>query len=227
MVPDNTLPELEPYILGKKYFPKQGVQSHNKLAVDEFSMRVSKSMSAKINLDMCEQYTDFYKVEPDFKHWIKPEDRAEAFYANKVGKYTPLVPSFCVYLLKKAYEVHKSPNLVVKQLPVPVLEKFLSDGYFGGLLTLRDVICNFCNPNYNPLSLTRLKNPCGDFTEVYVKSTDMVALVPKRLASLLNDESILEIEVAPNGLAVRGKTLTSLAGYHGIVNSIYDLRKLV
>ena len=221
-----TLDEMAPYIMGKE-FTKEVSPKHNRDAIDEFAARVGESITAPTNLELVTNWTDFYTVEPDFKHWIKSEDRAEAFYAVKLGFYSPDVPSMCIYMLQQAYDKHKSPNLIFKMIPNPMLENFFAKGYLGNGYTIHDVVCNFCDNHYYPLSADRLKNSCSTFTEIYVQSTDMVALVPNRIAETLSNDAIDNIVVTPNGLSTNGLLLSHMGGYKGLVNSVYDLRKLI
>lgn len=221
-----TLSEMAPYIQGKK-FEGAAKREPDKNAVDQFAKRVGESITAKSNLDLIENWNDFYSIEPDFKNWIKADQRAEAFYAAKNEAFAYAVPSMCIYMLKKAYNVYKSPNLIFKMLPQPMFEKFIAEGYLGGGLSLQDVVCSFCNPNYQPLSTERLKCRCGEFTEIYVQETDMVALVPNRVADNLDDKAIDNITVTPAGLSTGGMLLRMMGGSRGVINSTYDLRNLV
>lgn len=221
-----TLDDMCPFIQGKK-FEGSAKRFADKVAVDEFAKRVSESITAQSNLELIDSWRDFYTIEPDFKNWIKAESRAEAFYAAKNGVFAYMVPSFCIFMLKKAYSTYKSPNLIFKLLPQPVLDKFFAEGYLGGGLTLQDVVCSFCTPTYQPLSCERLKNRCGDFTEVYVQETDMVALLPNRIADNLDNTAIDNIKLTEAGLSTGGMLLRLMGGSRGVINSTYDLRNLV
>ena len=226
---DMTLSELSPYILGKAYTGKVNtVPRCNKDALTQFLTLLSENPIAKEFFDVYDNYKDFYTTAVDFKNLIPKEYQMEVFYAAKLGSFYVEVPSFCVYMLKKAYEQADGiPNLILKIVPTQVLSEWLKDGYFLGGLTLRDVICNVCCKDYNPLSEDRLKNKVGDFTEVYVKETDMVAAVPNKIADLLDDNGILGITESDIGLQSNGVLLRTMCGYVGAINSKYDLRKLI
>lgn len=189
---------------------------------------INEDVIAKQFFDTYESYRDFYKTAIDFKNLIPKEHQMEVFYAAKLGKYYPGIPSFCVYMVKRAWEESNGiPNLIPKLLPSVLLNDVFKKGYFLGATTLRDVICNVCTPNYVPLSKTHPKNKVDDFTEVYIESTDMVAALPNKIADSLDDNSIAKIVVGPNGLETQGVLLRTMCNYVGAINSTYDLRQLI
>ena len=55
----------------------------------------------------------------------------------------------------------------------------------------------------------------------------MVAALPNGIAEQLNERSVSSITVTPNGLAINGKLLRTMAGHIGAINSIYDLREVI
>lgn len=221
--------DLEPYILGKVHTGEIKNQPRlTTIVFTQFMEMVKQSDTAQSFIDAFENYKDFYKTELDFKALIPKEYQAEAFYAAKNGKFYVEIPSFCVYMLNRAWEESKGiPNLMLKLIPFPVLTEWFKKGYFLGGLTLRDVICNICCESYNPLSISHLKNRVGDFTEIYVEDTDMVAAVPNAIADMLDDTGVLAIKETPDGLSTNQVLLRTMAGYLGAIRSIYDLRELV
>lgn len=222
-----TLDEMAPYVLGKK-FSDQPVAKRSSASNDKFVRMVNESVTAKVTLEAAEDWHDFYAIEKDFANIIPKDDKEEAFYAAKNGEYSLLVPSFMIYMIKRAYFTeYKSPNLILKQMHERVLNMFFSKGYLGGSLTVQDVICSVCDEHYVPLSKTNLRNKCLGYTEIYVQSTDMVALLPNTLADLLDDNSIDKMVVTESGLSTGGQILRTMGGLRGIVNSVYDLRKVI
>ena len=223
------LSELEPYILGKSFTgDAKDVPRLNRDVFTQFLTMLEESSIAKEFFNVYDNYKDFYTTAVDFKNLIPKEFQMEVFYAAKVGSFYVEAPSFCVYLLKTAYEqANGIPNLVLKLVPVQALTEWFKKGYFLGGLTLRDIICNVCNTDYNPLSEIKPKNRVGDFTELWIKSADMVAAVPNKIADLFDDKGVLDIVDTPNGLESNGVLLRTMGGYVGAINSKYDLRKLI
>lgn len=221
--------DLEPYITGKQFTGEVKAQPRmNTDVYTKFMTMLSESSIAREFFNAYESYKDFYTTAADFKALIPKEYQAEAFYAAKCECFYVEVPSFCVYMLKKAYkEAREIPNLMFKYLPFPVLTEWFKQGYFLGGLTLRDVICNICTEEYQPLKETQLKVKYKEFTEIYVPDTDMVAAVPNKIGDLLDDNGILAIVEKAEGLSTNGVLLRSMAGYVGAINSTYDLRKLI
>ena len=226
---NTSLHELEPYIMGK-VFTDDTVKT-TKLDRETFKlfmMMLNCDPIAKQFLDVYDNYKDFYKTAVDFRNQIPKDLQAECFYAAKLGCFYPGIPSFCAFIVKKAYEeCGKIPNLIVKKMPLQVLRNCFSEGYFPKGVCLRDVICSICTEDYTPLSLNNPKNRVGDFTELYISSADMVAAVPNKIAYALDDASVLRIEETANGLAVNGLLLRTMCNYAGAINSTYDLRELI
>lgn len=226
-VADLSLIELEPYITGKQFTGEVDIPRCTEEMLKKFLTMLEEDNIAKECFNAYEYAANFYTAMPDFKHFIPKELQQECFYAAKNGVMYKEIPALCVYLLKKAYEsCNGIPNLILKAIPSNVLNEWCKKGYFKGI-TLQDAICNVCNPKYKPFNNAYLKNPMGDFVEVYVPSEDMVAAVPNSIAEYLDENSIRKIELTDNGLAVNGVLIRTLCNYVGAINSYYDLRKLL
>ena len=229
-MPRLKLIEYEPYINGKIFFPEstKKVSRIDEEMLNKFMSILAGDTVAKQIFDMCDVAQEFFDYTVDFKHWIPKEQRSEIFYAAKNGSYNLLVPSLCVFILKKAWSEAKGiPNLIIKQIPEQMLTMFCSENYFLGSITLYDVICNTCCESYSPLSEVKPRNKVGDFTEIYIPDTDMVAAVPNDIADSLTDQAILSITVTPDGLSVGDRLLRTMCGHFGITNSVYDLREVI
>jgi len=224
---DCTIPELAPYIRGEQFTGQFTGERINPDAVEVFMKTLSESMTAQVSLDSCEHYKDFYAIEVDFKHCINPKDRENCFYVAKNGSYCLQIPPFCQYMIKKAWDTYKIPNLILKVIPAPVLTMFFQEGYLSGGATMRDVICNVACEEYNEFTQTRLRNNFGRYTEIYIEETDMVAVVPKSIGQALDDNTLRRVRQTDYGLAVDNMLLRTMCGYTGAVNSTYDLRALI
>lgn len=224
---DCTLPELAPFIRGEEFTGEYGGVRINLSAINTFCDVLAESMTASVTLENCEHYKDFYAIEVDFKHYIDPQDRENCFYAAKNGSFCHQIPPFCQYMIKKAWEAYKIPNLIPKVIPAPVLETFFKDGYLSGGVTLRDVICNVACEEYNEFTQTRVRNNVGRYMELYISSTDMVAMVPRSIGQALDDNTLRKVEPTDYGLAVNNVLLRTMCGYTGAINSTYDLRSLI
>ena len=224
------LSSLEPYILGKSFTGVCKNQTRcDQEVLENFLTLLEEDSVAKGFFEAFDLASDFYKTMIDFKEFIPKEQRDEVFYAAKNGgTMYKQIPSFCVYVLRKAWEqCNGIPNLLFKIVPITAIKKFCEEGYFLGGLSLHDVVCNVCTEEYSPLSLYHPKNKLKDFTEIYVASTDMVAAVPHSIAEHLDDNSISTIKVTPNGLETNGVLLRTMANHVGAINSVYDLRELL
>lgn len=216
------------YITGKKFMGEEVKRSfYRKDANIELKTQLAMNDLSKRHFDDCENWKEFYKKEPDISEHIAPEDRMEAFYANKNEGYSRDVPAFCIYMVRKAYAEYKLPNLIMRLLPTNMVKEWFAPGYFENGITLRDVICSETLETYRPLSELDLKCQHSTFTEIYVPETDMVAAVPNDIVRFLDDSSIRSIKVTQSGLSTNGALLRTMGTYYGAVNSIYDLRQLV
>lgn len=223
------LSSLEPYILGKKFTGvcKKTVDISSD-TLKRFLTMLEEDPIAKDFFNIYELSSDFYSTMVDFNHFFSDVEKDEVFYAAKIGKMYRQVPSFCVYVIKKAWDsCYGIPNLISKVLPVSALKKFFEEGYLRGGVTLKDVICNICTEEYNPICLYRPVNKLTGFVEVYVESTDMVAAIPHSIADSLDDSAISSIKVTANGLETQGVLLRTMCGKVGAVNSVYDLRNVL
>lgn len=224
---DCTIPELAPFIRGEEFTGVYTGERINQDAISLFCEMLSQSMTARVTLENCDHYKDFYAIEVDFKHYISPKDRENCFYAAKNGNFCWQIPPFCQYMIKKAWDAYKIPNLVLKIIPAPVLNVFFQKDYLSGGVTIRDVICNVACDEYNEFTETRMRNNFGRYMELYIAETDMVAVVPKSIGQSLDDRTLLYVSPTEYGLAVNGVLLRTMCGYTGAINSTYDLRALI
>lgn len=222
-----TIPEFHPYIVGEEFTGECKDVRIDENEIELFAKLVAKSISASTSIAVLEHYTDFYNTEVDFRKQISPAQRANCFYAFKNGSYCLQIPPFCQYMVKKAWDMYKMPNMIVKVLPLPVLEKFFQEGYLHGGVTFRDVVCNVACEEYKPFSEACYTNDVGNCTELYIEREDMVALVPSSIAKALDIDTLKRVRKTEYGLAVDNILLRTMCGYTGGTNSTYDLRALI
>lgn len=118
--------DLEPYVLGKSFTGEaKNVPRLNKDLFEKFLTMLAENEIAKSFFDAYDHYKDFYTTAVDFKALIPKEMQMEVFYAAKNGSYYVEVPSFCVYMVKRAWEQASGmPNMLPKLIPHPVLTEF-------------------------------------------------------------------------------------------------------
>lgn len=222
-----SIPEMHPYIVGEEFTGECKDERIDEDQIDLFARLVKDSISASTSISVLESYKDFYETEVDFKKQIKPGQRANCFYAYKNGTYCMQIPPFCQYMVRQAWEKYKMANLIVKILPLPVLDKFFQKGYLNGGVTLRDVVCNVACEEYKPFSSVCYKNDVGNSTELYIEREDMVAIVPHSIAQALDEDTLRRVRKTEYGLAVDNILIRTMCGYTGGTNSVYDLRALI
>ena len=229
----NTIVDWYPYVTGKAFFSElKNVPRIDPGYYQLFLNMLAEDTVAKSYFDAFELHDDFYSTLVDFNHFIPNDQKVEVFYAAKVGKAYREIPSFCTYVLTKAWEqCNGIPNLLLKVIPTTYLKKFCSKGYFMSDLTLHDAICNICTEDYSPFSTGKLKNlvhdPKGNFYELYIRESDMVAAVPEAIGESLTNPDIANITLTPQGLQTGGVYLRTMSGHLGAINSTYDLREVI
>lgn len=220
--------DLEDYMDGKKF--SRIVNAPYRASEDDFNrwvdiMRVNEMADRFIKLT--ESVTQFFAIERDIAELVPKKEREEMFFSMRNGLASPCIPAKCIYYIKKAYDKYKICNLITKLIPERELNVMLSKNYIGGGFTLADVIRQFCDEHYNPVSNHNLSVDFGEFHEVYIPDTDMIAAIPSKIASGLSHEDICNIHLDTFGLELNGSYIGLMAGYNGACNSKYDLRRLV
>jgi hypothetical protein len=219
-----TILDMEPYILGNKHIEDE--TSPVRATSDDFQTwvdAVNVREGAKELMSVIETPKQFFELEPDIAHIVKRNYREEMFFSVKNGFFSTCVPAKCIYMINKLYSKYKLCSLIPKMLPRYVFGK----NYIAGGFTLHDTIATLCDKRYYPLAQHRLSLNFGDYREVYIESTDMVAAIPSVIASGFSEDEIRAIEADEYGLKIHDVYIGFMGGYNGACNSIYDLRKLV
>ena len=180
------------------------------------------STSALSTIGDTESYKQFYKVEHEIAQLVPKAEQQEAFYSLKNKMVVPDVPAALIFFLRKIWDKYHIYNLLISGLPTFIQRDIVSSGYLGSGYTLIDVVCNFCGKNFNVLSEERMLVTCGDWYEMYIPATDMVAAIPTELGERLKSEDMYDLSLTPGvGLTLRGQPLYQL---QGVKDSFYDLR---
>jgi len=221
--------EYSDYILGKKFLTEEIISPYRMTKEDGEVLNTLFEIHplAKKNLELIDSPKLFYSREPDLKNDIPANKREEYFYSAKLGLVSPEVPAKLIFLIKKALS-YGSANFLMKIALEKDLKDIFSRGYLCDDITVRDVICNITgDKDYLPLAEGRYKVANSENFDVYVAAEDAVALLPKKLGEALSFEDISNIKLEKKELTLAGRPLAQLAGYLGVVNSIYDLRNLM
>lgn len=222
--------DYEPYIRGKrvldapKVSPYRGTKEDLQFGLDLLNV----SQTATYNLKIIENAKLFWNNEPDLKEQVAACKREEIFYALKNNMITPVIPAKALFYIHKVYEKYPSLNLLPKALPASLLNSLITPGYIQEEYSLFDVIASIVNPNYIPIDSTRcVKN--GDYFDIYIEDTDMIAIIPKDIKEKLREDDISRIKVKEGkGLMLGDLPLINLSGAPlKITDSVYDLRRII
>lgn len=219
--------EMAPYVFGDTF--TRSVQAPTRCTPSLFEKVVeaaSESSTYSDTIDMIYNVKDFVYLHPDIANIFPASEKEEMFYCLKNGGYCEDVPAKCIFVFKTLFNWYGSASIALKCLTANTFKVFFQENYLNNC-TMRDVIKNFVDPDYEPLTESNLRIRHETYDEVLVLSTDMVALLPKDISNILSDADIAKIILGKNGLEIDGLLLRFMGGHYGACNSIYDLRRLV
>lgn len=185
----------------------------------------NNSVVAPRLMQYTESYTEFFRVEKDLAIIIPKEEQQEAFYSYKNEFCAPDVPAAFIYFARKIFEQYHIANLIGPLLPAIVSSETKYTNYFGKDYTGVDAICHFVFQEFRPLTPERPIVKCGDWYEIYVPATGMVAAVSPSIGEKLRAEDLDSISFQPGTGLMLGETrLKDIGSTGGEDNGFYDLR---
>lgn len=230
-----TVVDYADYVMGKKFNEgkyERRIDVNNVDVFEQYFQLEETYPELKIVLESTEVYSVFKKCIPDIAKKVPNALLEEMFWAVKAGVISPIVPSKCIFLLRKAFEVRQSVNFAWQCLPKGDVTKMFEQGYVtevnGVRYTLYDVIKTFVDEDYEPLTLGNpaVKRADG-FYDVYIKDTNMIAIMHESMVKNLSVEDILNIKLEDNCLMLNGRPVKELGSLLGVSNNIYDLRDTI
>lgn len=218
------------YLCGKSFVEGE---SKNKLATDDMLNRfieIAKTSKAySYYWKITESSQQFWNGCKDIKELFPSECLEDIFFTCKIGKHYEGVPSKLVYLLDKAKNNYKYPNLSVISIKASDLLEFC---YEGSLLncTIHDVLCNVWQSDIKLLSSYRKRALFGNAVEIYVSKTvgdkqiNRIAALPQDIADSLSDKDISSIMFDDKkGLVLGDSVVRQMSGHVGITMNDFDL----
>ena len=217
------------YIIGRKFsdMEEQHPIRCNKEMVDRFVEALKVSPTAYKNLEILDVDKQFFKLEKDVAALIPEEEREEVFYAAKMEKYSPVIPSKYLYLIKLVKEQAGSYNLFPVCLAKGDLEKLFAKGTIAEGYCLKDIICKVFDSSYSPISESVRGVKVEDYWEVVTNNGKAIVFMPDTLRKELSNDDLELIHVKGKRAMFQDIQLRFLSSaYLGICNKIYDLRGL-
>lgn len=217
------------YVMGDKAIGAEPVSPVrcNSDVLSDFIKEVNKCYTAAQNMQATDSAKRFFAIEPDIAHFTPKEYRQEVFYAYKCGSYSPVIPSKYLFMLSKCKSKYLSMNMFTKVIPKKDLQTLFTSGCIADGYSLYDVIKSLYDKEFHPLGETKLSNKRSDYTELYIREKDMVALVPNKIGEALSDADINRLQVVGKDICLGDVPIKTLGGYYGVCNSTYDLRENV
>lgn len=219
-----------PYISGKTFIygsPKQRLATADMLNKFMEIAKISKAYS--YYLKITESSQQYWSACKDIKQLFPSECLEDIFFTFKSGKHYDGVPSKLVYLLNKAKNNYKYPNLSLISISSKDLLEFCYEDSLKDC-TILDVLCNVWQSDIKVLSSYRKRAQFGNAVEIYVNKTsegkiiNRIAVLPQDIADLLSDKDISSITFDnKKGLMFSGGLVRQLSGHVGITMSDFDL----
>lgn len=227
---DLTIAEMAPYIEGKKFLESKGTfeKRCDRETFEKFVKDINTLPTAAQMIQAIVSHTVFFECFEDLAVIYPKNLWCDLFYTAKNGVYYDNVPGILVDAVMQSYEKYKCCNLIVKTIPIGVLNNAFTEGYLTNGVTLSDVIRTLCHFNYMPLTNTKRKVKYTQHSEVYMKDSDMVLCIPTGpMNEALTLNVIEELTEFDNDVFFRGTPIRTMFGYYGASNSKYDLRNII
>lgn len=186
----------------------------------------SQSPTAAQVLQATEYADEFFAIEEDLSLLIPKKQQEECFFSLKNGFTAPNCPAQFIYFARQIFKMYGICNLIGPALPRDVKAKVIKQDYFGAGYTAVDAICNFVWKDYKPIKSGRPLSMCGDWYEMYIPATELVAALPLEMGRHLSVSDSPNISLQPGiGLMLGDVPLYTLPGSVGVTASYYDLRR--
>ena len=194
--------------------------------LNEFKNLLSFNPIYLEGLKATEDAKEFYEAYEFIRELTPVDIREDVFYAAKVGFIISDVPSKLVYILRKALNKYKVPNMALESIDRRVLSNYLIPGLLPEGVTVKVLVEDLLGDRVSLLSEYNRMARYGDVVEVYVENTDRVLVGPAKLGDYLQTSKDLssisyEKEV---GVCLHSVPVRTLGGKLGVVLHEYDLR---
>ncbi len=178
----------------------------------------------------CDLARTFYAYLPDVKK-VFGQKAENVFYASKCGYIMKGAPMKIVYIIIRAIDVTgiTAPNYVLanarKYISRYADKVFVSE---AGKFNLYDVINNCFSYRVTLVTDSMRKVQNQDFNEVFIKSCNSVALLPRDIYDSLSFSDCDVLEYKPSiGIMINDVPIRCLCGRLGITLHDFDLRECV
>ena len=224
--------EMAPYILGKKYtreLKKEPIRCSKEL-IEEFKEATKVSETAARNIKGAEKAEDFFNCEPGLiaNTKLSKAELEECFYAVKMGRFSPIIPSKYLFLLDKVNTQLGSFNLLAIGLGQAVLNNLFAKGTIADGYCLYDIIRTLYQKDFKPVGIGQKVVKINGYYEVLLDKENRILFLPKELRELLSDDDIDNLSVRNGDVYVYDRKLKFISKkYFGAYNKVYDMRGLV
>lgn len=179
----------------------------------------------KYNAVNTKGYEAFYKVEPDLHYEIQPEWLESIYLLIKYEKYYDEIPIVCSSLIDFSLATYSTVNELGNLIDAKQLTRILKD---ITLLDFCSMVKMISGNDFNFVTEYQYKTRNTTDTslfDVYIPSTNRIAIIKSDLAKLLVHDDIDNIKVINNELCISSKPIACLLGGVGATSGTYDLSR--
>lgn len=165
----------------------------------------------------------FYKMYPDVREYFGSK-AIELFYTSKLNYKIEGIPAYIVYILQTAIGLHKGtphPNKILNSC-FHLLTNEVKFTYNG--LTIDRILAGLISKDVTLLTTAVNKAKDGEVYEVYIKSEQQVAILPKAIGDVLTPDDCDNLKFARfRGILINDVPIRTLAGKLGVTKDDFDL----
>jgi hypothetical protein len=193
-----------------------------KLAGDLLSYKQTTAIMVK----RADTASCFFKHELDAEAEVAPDDRENVFWMMKKKYFYDGVPWDVAWIIEWLSHNYNTVNALATAFDDEQITKFFANLPTGGL-SMQEMIAKVTKRQFEPITDLVYKVPNGTVYDVYIESTDRVALMARELADMLTAEDIQSIEEKANELYLGERPLSTFLGGVGATYGIYDLSRIL
>lgn len=223
---------LTTYLQGNKFYVSDK-KVKNRIAtndeVTEFCNILSVNRRYETLISITNSANSFFKAASDIAKLFPDIIHDDLFYSVKNGVRYDGVPSKLLYLILRAKDMYKYPNLSMSMIKRQDILNFCVEGILPEGLTVWDIVQNVWKSDVLPLTGRRLKAIYSGMYEVYVPTMimpngdkvdkfDQVAVVNSKIIDRVSDINWRTFYLKEDvGLIANNTILRYLDGMYGVV----------
>jgi hypothetical protein len=178
------------------------------------------------NLNATNSPKSFFAAELELAHETPVEWQPNVFWMLKLGYYVEGVPCEITAVVEWLDNTYGTVNALANAFtPAQILKLF--GGQENCIMSMKDMVSRILDRSFTPIRDIVYKVPNGDIYDVYIESTDRIALMQASLADKLEHADIESITEEKGVLCLGTRPVATLLGGVGATHGIYDLSRVL